>query len=71
MDLLTQGLLGSAMALSASRPLESRQAGLIGLLAGIAADVDFFISSSTDPLLNLEYHRHFTHSIFLFHWPRY
>lgn len=64
MDLLTQGLLGSAMALSAARPHESRQAVVIGLLAGIAADVDFFISSSTDPLLNLEYHRHFTHSIF-------
>jgi len=64
MDLLTQGLLGSAMAVSVARPAEIHKAGIIGLLAGITADVDFFIQSASDPLLNLEYHRHFTHSIF-------
>lgn len=64
MDLLTQGLLGSAVAASVSNPKEIRKAGLIGLLSGLSADVDFFIRSSQDPLLNLEFHRHFTHSIF-------
>lgn len=64
MDLLTQGLIGSGIALSVAKPDEIKKASLIGLLAGIAADVDFFIQSTNDPLLNLEYHRHFTHSLF-------
>jgi len=64
MDLLTQGLLGSSLALSIARPEQIRTAGLIGLLAGLSADLDFFIQSANDPLLNLEFHRHFTHSIF-------
>lgn len=64
MDLLTQGLIGSGIALSVARPDEIRKAALIGLLTGVAADMDFFIQSSSDPLLNLEFHRHFTHSIF-------
>lgn len=64
MDLLTQGLLGSALAISIAKPEEIKKAGLIGLIAGLAADVDFFIRSNSDPLLNLEFHRHFTHSLF-------
>ncbi|MEM7136982.1 MAG: metal-dependent hydrolase, partial [Myxococcota bacterium] len=32
-------------------------------LAGMAPDLDVFIRSSTDPLLFLEYHRQFTHSL--------
>ena len=64
MDLLSQGLLGSALASAVAKPQEIRKAGLIGLLAGLSADIDFFIRSSNDPLLNLEYHRHFTHSLF-------
>jgi inner membrane protein len=64
MDLLTQGLLGSNLALSlASTPATLRKTALIGLLAGLAADVDFLIHSADDPLLNLEFHRHFTHSL--------
>ncbi len=64
MDLLTQGLLGSAVAQTTARPDDIRKAGLIGFLSGLAADLDFFIHSSSDPLLNLEFHRHFTHSVF-------
>ncbi len=64
MDLLTQGLLGSNLALIGVKDRERlRKAALVGLLAGFAADVDFLIGSSQDPLLNLEFHRHFTHSI--------
>ena len=37
--------------------------GLIGALAGMAPDLDVLIQSSTDPLLQLEYHRQFTHSL--------
>jgi inner membrane protein len=64
MDLLTQGLLGSSVALSIARPQDIRKAAVIGLLAGVSADIDIFIRSANDPLLNLEFHRHFTHSIF-------
>jgi inner membrane protein len=33
-------------------------------VSGIIADADVFIRSSSDPLLALDFHRHFTHSIF-------
>ena len=64
MDLLTQGLLGAAMAQSGAQQREARIATGIGFLAGIAADVDILIQSENDPLLNIEFHRHFTHSLF-------
>ena len=35
----------------------------IGALAGMAPDLDVLIRSNTDPLLFLEYHRQFTHSL--------
>jgi inner membrane protein len=40
-----------------------RQAALAGLAAGLLPDADIFIRSEADPLLAVEYHRHFTHSI--------
>ncbi len=64
MDILTQGLLGATLAQSVSRPNEARMAAAIGFLSGLLADADALIRSSDDPLLTLEYHRHFTHSIF-------
>lgn len=38
-------------------------ASLVGFLSGLLADIDILIRSSDDPLLVLEYHRHFTHSL--------
>ncbi|WP_126456629.1 metal-dependent hydrolase [Sulfuriflexus mobilis] len=64
MDLLTQGLLGAALAQSAAKPTETRLATGIGFAAGLLADADALIYSSTDSLLTIEYHRHFTHSVF-------
>jgi len=64
MDILTQAVLGAAVAQSIAKKTELRVATFIGLVAGILADADVFISSNSDPLLTLEYHRHFTHSIF-------
>ena len=64
MDILTQGLLGGVLAQSASKKEEIKIATLIGVVAGLLADVDIFIYSSNDPLLNIEFHRHFTHSLF-------
>mgnify|MGYP000444999041 FL=1 len=64
MDLITQGFLGAALAQSAARPAETRLATGIGFAAGLLADADALIYSSADSLLTIEYHRHFTHSIF-------
>ena len=63
MDLLTQAVLGGALAQSAMRRTERTIATVTGLLAGVLADADILIRSATDPLLTLEYHRHFTHSL--------
>jgi len=64
MDIVTQAILGATVAQSAARKEHIRLATMIGLVAGVIADADVLIRSSTDPLLSLEYHRHFTHSIF-------
>ena len=63
MDPLTQATLGAAAAAVASRSNSVRRALLIGAVAGAAPDLDVFIRSAEDPLLNLQYHRHFTHAL--------
>ena len=63
MDPLTQGVLGAAAPQSAAARKHLASAGLLGLLAGMAPDLDVLIQSSTDPLLFLEFHRQFTHSL--------
>ena len=65
MDPITQGALGaaSAQAFSIPRKGPAALAGSLGFLAGLAADADVFITSAEDPLLFLEYHRQFTHSL--------
>ena len=64
MDPLTQGVLGATLPqATAAKKGTAAAAGLMGFLAGMAADLDVLIRSSTDPLLFLEYHRQFTHSL--------
>ncbi|MCR9175725.1 MAG: metal-dependent hydrolase [Alphaproteobacteria bacterium] len=64
MDPLTQGVLGAALP-QASRTNRAHVAiaGLFGLIAGMAPDLDVLIRSETDTLLYLEYHRQFSHSL--------
>ena len=62
MDPLTHALLGAATAQAALGPRLGRQAWIIGALGGLLPDADILIKSATDPLLAIEYHRHFTHS---------
>jgi inner membrane protein len=62
-DLLTQGVLGGAVALSVANKKESRIATVAGFAAALLADFDILINASDDPLLNVEFHRHFTHSL--------
>jgi len=64
MDPLSQATLGAAAAQSAITKSDLTRIGLlVGALAGMAPDLDVLIQSSTDPLLQLEYHRQFTHSL--------
>jgi inner membrane protein len=63
MDPLTQGVLGASLPQASVRGRQAAAAGLLGFFAGMAADLDVLIRSSSDPLLFLEYHRQFTHSL--------
>src|SRR5574340_787958 len=63
MDILTHGLLGGTLALSCSKKEEARAATTVGFFAALLADADALIQSDADPLLTLEYHRQFTHSL--------
>ena len=64
MDPLSQGTVGAAFAQSAANKNNIFKIGFIGFFAGLAPDLDVLIQSSTDPILSLEYHRQFTHSLF-------
>ena len=64
MDQLSQGTVGAAFAQSSANKNNLLKVGLIGFLAGLAPDLDVLIQSSTDPILFLEYHRQFSHSLF-------
>ena len=63
MDIATQGIAGAAIAQAFAPARHSRRAAVIGLLAGLLPDADALIYSASDPLLQLEYHRHFSHSL--------
>lgn len=68
MDPISQAALGavapqSVVGKTTRDSLGLLRVGLIGALAGMAPDLDVLIQSSTDPLLQLEYHRQFTHSL--------
>lgn len=62
MDPLSQGVLGAAAPQAASRRFAAL-AGLLGFIAGMTPDLDILIRSDHDPILFLEYHRQFTHSL--------
>ena len=63
MDVLTHAALGAAAGASLAGRAQVRVAALMGAVAGVLPDADILISSSSDPLLNLEFHRHFTHAL--------
>lgn len=63
MDPLTQGVIGAALPQAVARKPKIIAAGLFGFVAGIVPDLDVLIQSEVDPLLYLEYHRQFTHSL--------
>jgi len=63
LDPLTQGALGAALPQSISNKKSLGIIGIIGFLSGLAPDLDIFIKSESDPILFLEFHRQFTHSL--------
>ncbi|HEY7184868.1 MAG TPA: metal-dependent hydrolase [Blastocatellia bacterium] len=63
MDTITHGVLGAAVAQSALSRRLPRGAGLIGAVGGMAADLDIFIYSFSDPTVSWTFHRNFTHSL--------
>jgi inner membrane protein len=62
MDLLTHAVVGAAGASALAPRRALRTAALIGAAGGLLPDSDQLIASTADPLLTLEFHRHFTHS---------
>lgn len=65
MDPLSQGVLGASLPQSVTGDKsKQRWAFMVGFLSGMAPDLDILIQSPQDPLLFLEYHRQFTHSLF-------
>lgn len=64
MDPLTQITVGAVVASVFAKRCDLRLASICGAIAGAAPDIDVLIRSSSDSLLFIDYHRHFTHSLF-------
>jgi inner membrane protein len=62
MDPITHILTGGILTQNICKKNFFRQATFIGMLSAEAPDLDFFVHSKLNPLLNLEVHRSFTHS---------
>ena len=65
MDPVSHAALGASVGASGARGTAVLAAGLAAAAAAMAPDLDALIQSSSDPLLFLEYHRQFTHSLFV------
>src|SRR4051812_9815017 len=63
MDPITHGLAGAAISYALFGRRLGRHAAALGALAGMAPDIDHFVSSESDPLLYVQVHRSFTHSL--------
>jgi len=61
MDPVSHALLGAACGRGITRG-RSRAALLAGAAGALLPDADVFITAAGDPLLNIELHRHFSHS---------
>ncbi len=65
MDPLSQACLGASLSQSVAQDKTTQRSAMaIGALSGMAPDLDVLIRSTEDPMLFLEFHRQFTHSLF-------
>lgn len=63
MDPISHIALGASLSYAAFSRQLGRTAAWAGGLAAFVPDADVFIRSAADPLLGIEYHRHFTHAL--------
>ena len=63
LDPISQGAIGAGFAQTLQRKEKILAVTWLGCAAGMAPDLDVLIQSPTDPLLFLEFHRHFTHAL--------
>ena len=63
MDPVSQGLVGSVACQIISNKKKLLVITVISFLSALAPDLDIFIRSENDPILFLEFHRQFTHSL--------
>ena len=63
MDPLSQGVIGASLSQSFSNNRNIFFVFIVGFLSGVFPDIDIFFRSNHDPLLFLEFHRQFTHSL--------
>ena len=63
MDPLSQGVIGASLSQSFSNNKNIFFVFIVGFLSGVFPDIDIFFRSNNDPLLFLEFHRQFTHSL--------
>jgi len=63
MDPISQGAFGAIFSQAVAGKKKYISGSVLGCLAGLAPDLDILIQSTSDPLLKLEYHRQFTHSL--------
>lgn len=63
MDTITHGILGAVVSKVCLKKNSGSLLVVAGSLSAMAPDLDFLIQSRSNPLLLLEYHRHFTHSL--------
>lgn len=67
MDPISQGIVGTAVAQQAAKLTSNKKqllaASVLAFFSGIAPDLDVVIRSGSDPMLFLEFHRQFTHSL--------
>jgi inner membrane protein len=63
MDPLSQGVIGASLSQSFSNNKNIFFVFIVGFLSGVFPDIDIFFRSNHDPLLFLEFHRQFTHSL--------
>ncbi len=63
MDPLSHGVVGASWALTRAPGSRLLMSGVVAGLAALTPDLDLLIRSAGDPLLTLEYHRTFTHSL--------
>ncbi|MCW9706819.1 metal-dependent hydrolase [Fodinibius salsisoli] len=63
MDPVTHGLIGATATQSFADKQKLRSLSFIGFISALLPDLDILIGRSADPLLNLEYHRQFSHAL--------